>query len=128
MARTRRRDAFARVLPARAAARCAAIARGSRLALGALWGLVPCTLVYGMLPLALFAGGAWQGALVMLVFGAGTLPHLVGAGDSRCARLDLRGPRLRRAAAIVLGAFALLGLYRAVFVPEALGQGPFCLF
>ena len=104
-----------------------AIVAGSRLALGVLWGFVPCTLVYGMLPLALFAGGAWQGAAVMLVFGAGTLPHLLGAGVL-LARVDLRGPRLRRGAAIVIGAFALLGLYRAAFVPEALGHGAFCLF
>jgi sulfite exporter TauE/SafE len=69
--------AFARVLP-----RVQPLVRGdtggSRLALGVLWGFVPCTLVYSVLPLALFAGGAWQGALVMLVFGAGTLPHLRG--------------------------------------------------
>ena len=118
--------AFARVLP-----RVQPLLRGdgvgSRVALGALWGLVPCTLVYSVLPLALFAGGAAQGALVMLVFGAGTVPHLAGAGFA-LARLAVRGPRLRRGAAIVIGAFAVLGLYRAAFVPEALGQGPFCLF
>jgi sulfite exporter TauE/SafE len=100
---------------------------GSRLALGALWGFVPCTLVYSVLPLALLSGGAWQGALVMLVFGAGTLPHLVGAGLA-LARASVRGPGLRRAAAVVIGVFALVGLYRAAFVPEALGHGPFCLF
>jgi sulfite exporter TauE/SafE len=100
---------------------------GSRLALGALWGLVPCTLVYSVLPLALFAGGAWQGALVMTLFGIGTLPHLLGAGYV-LSRLPLRAPGWRRGAAIVIGAFALLGLYRAVFVPDALGQGAFCLF
>jgi len=80
-----------------------------------------------VLPLALFAGGAWQGGIVMLVFGAATLPHLVGAGFA-FASLDLRRPRLRRAAAIVICAFGLLGLYRAAFVPGAIGQGPFCLF
>ncbi len=119
-------SAFARVLP-----RVQPLVRGdtggSRLALGVLWGFVPCTLVYSVLPLALFAGGAWQGALVMLVFGAGTLPHLLGAGIA-LSRIDLRGPRVRRVAAVVIGVFALAGLYRAVFVPETLGQGPFCLF
>ena len=118
--------AFARVLP-----HVQPLLRGdgaaSRLALGGLWGFVPCTLVYSVLPLALFSGGAWQGALVMLVFGAGTLPHLVGAGFA-LARVNLRAPRLRRGAAILIGAFALLGLYRAAFVPDALGHGPFCLF
>ena len=96
-------------------------------ALGALWGFVPCTLVYSVLPLALFAGGAWEGALVMMVFGIGTLPHLVGAGFA-LSHLNLKSPELRRVAAVVIGAFALVGLYRAVFVPQALGHGPFCLF
>lgn len=102
-----------------------ALARG---AIGAAWGLVPCTLVYGMLPLALFAGGAWQGATVMLVFGVATLPNLVGIGFvvQRLRRV-LRGGAWRGAAAAVLGAFALAGLYRVAFLPEALGQGPFCL-
>ena len=118
--------AFARVLP-HAQPLLRGDGSGSRLALGVVWGFVPCTLVYGMLPLALFAGGAWQGALVMLVFGAGTLPHLLGAG-LLLAKVDLRGPRLRRVAAILIGGFALLGLYRAAFVPEALGHGAFCLF
>ena len=102
---------------------------GSRLALGALWGLVPCTLVYGVLPLALFAGSAWQGALVMLAFGLGTLPHLAGAGYllSR-ARVRLRGSGFRHAAAALIAAFALAGIYRVLYVPGSLGQGPFCLF
>jgi len=118
--------AFARVLP-HVQPLLRGDRAGSRLALGALWGFVPCTLVYSVLPLALFAGGAWQGGIVMLVFGAATLPHLVGAGFA-FASLDLRRPRLRRAAAIVICAFGLLGLYRAAFVPGAIGQGPICLF
>ncbi|MEF9996188.1 MAG: sulfite exporter TauE/SafE family protein [Burkholderiaceae bacterium] len=44
---------------------------------GLAWGWIPCGMVYGVLPLALVAGGAWQGALVMLVFGLGTLPNLI---------------------------------------------------
>jgi sulfite exporter TauE/SafE len=118
--------AFARVLP-RAAPVLRGDGVGSRLALGGLWGLVPCTLVYGVLPLAMFSGGAWQGALVMALFGIGTLPHLVGAGFV-LTRLTLRAPRWRRFAAVVIAGFALLGLYRAAFVPDALGHGAFCLF
>ena len=99
-----------------------------RIALGAAWGLVPCTLVYGMLPLALFAGGVWQGALLMLVFGLATLPNLLGIGWLvQRGRTVLRGRALRLAAAGVLVTFALAGLYRVAFLPEALGQGPFCL-
>jgi sulfite exporter TauE/SafE len=99
-----------------------------RVAVGAAWGLVPCTLVYGMLPLALFAGGAWQGAAVMLAFGVATLPNLVGIGWLvQRFRHALRGSALRAVAAGLLGAFALAGLYRVAFIPEALGQGPFCI-
>lgn len=98
-----------------------------RLALGAAWGLVPCTLVYAILPLALFAGGAWQGALVMAAFGVATLPNLLGLGWLvRRGRHLLRGRALRGTAAALLAAFACAGLYRVAFVPEALGQGPFC--
>jgi len=43
-------------------------------ALGALWGLVPCGLVYAAVAVAATAGSAAHGALVMLAFGAGTLP------------------------------------------------------
>lgn len=119
-------SAFGRVLP-RVQPLLRGDGAGGRLALGAMWGFVPCTLVYSVLPLALFAGGAWQGATVMLVFGIGTLPHLVGAGLA-LSRVNLRSPRFRRGAALVIATFAVLGLYRAVFLPETLGQGPFCLF
>jgi len=99
-----------------------------RLALGALWGFVPCSLVYGVLPLALFAGGPWQGALVMLAFGLGTLPHLVGFGwVLQKARRLLRGHAARHIAAAVISGFALFGIYRALYLPHTLAQGPFCL-
>jgi uncharacterized protein len=43
---------------------------------GLAWGWIPCGMVYAALPLALVAGGAFNGALVMLAFGVGTLPNL----------------------------------------------------
>lgn len=43
---------------------------------GLAWGWIPCGMVYAALPLALVAGGALNGALVMLAFGLGTLPNL----------------------------------------------------
>jgi sulfite exporter TauE/SafE len=99
-----------------------------RVALGLVWGLVPCALVYATVPLALFAGGAWQGALVMLAFGSGTVPALALAGVLfRIPQRALRGYRWRYLAASVVIAFALAGLYRSVFIPGALAQGPFCL-
>lgn len=47
------------------------------LAAGLAWGWIPCGMVYAALPLALVSGGPWQGALVMLAFGAGTLPNML---------------------------------------------------
>ena len=100
----------------------------SRFALGALWGLTPCALVYGVLPLALLSGGAWQGALIMLAFGVGTLPNLLAAGWalSRMKR-RLEAKAVRWAAGAIVAVFALAGLWRALFVPASLGAGPFCL-
>lgn len=101
----------------------------SRYALGIVWGFTPCALVYGVLPVALLAGGAMEGALVMLAFGVGTLPNLLAAGWTLArSQRWFADSRYRYAAATVIAGFALLGLYRAWFVPDALGQGPFCLF
>lgn len=47
---------------------------------GMVWGWLPCGLVYSMLIMALSAGGALQGAAVMLAFGLGTLPNLMLMG------------------------------------------------
>ena len=119
---------FSRVLPALRPMLAIPGATG-RIALGLVWGLVPCALVYSTLPLALFAGGAWQGALVMLAFGAGTLPALAAAGLALRLPQGLLGGRAWRyvAATIIIG-FSLAGMYRVVFAPGALAQGPFCLF
>lgn len=99
----------------------------ARLAVGAAWGLVPCGLVYSVLAVALFAGGALEGAAVMLAFGLGTLPNLLAAGwlvararswlDSRFARFG---------AALLLAGFAAVGLWRALLGPMSRSQGAFC--
>jgi copper chaperone CopZ len=99
-----------------------------RIALGLLWGLLPCGLVYSVLPLALFAGGAWQGGAVMLAFGLGTLPNLMAANVLLGrARRAFDGKALRYAVAAVLIAFGLSGIWRVLYDPGALARGPFCL-
>jgi sulfite exporter TauE/SafE len=45
-------------------------------AVGALWGYLPCGLVYAQLTVAATAGGALMGALVMAAFGLGTVVSL----------------------------------------------------
>lgn len=84
------------------------------LALGGLWGWVPCGMVYSVLLTALLSGSALGGAAVMLAFGLGTLPMLLtlgllGAGLR--ARIQQRAVRLA-CGLLVLG-FGLLGLARA---------------
>ncbi len=49
-------------------------------ALGALWGWLPCGMVYAVLVTALALGNWWQGGLVLFAFGIGTLPNLLGIG------------------------------------------------
>ena len=53
-----------------------------RLGAGLLWGLLPCGLVYSALSLAFLSATAWEGALAMLAFGLGTLPHMLFAGHT----------------------------------------------
>jgi len=53
---------------------------GQALLLGALWGWLPCGLVYSVLIWSLLSGGAKEGALLMMSFGMGTLPNLLAMG------------------------------------------------
>lgn len=47
---------------------------------GMVWGWLPCGLVYSALTLAATAGDVAKSALLMLAFGAGTLPAVMGVG------------------------------------------------
>ncbi|MBA6390599.1 sulfite exporter TauE/SafE family protein [Colwellia sp. BRX10-3] len=49
----------------------------SAFALGALWGWLPCGLVYSTLTWALASADVFNGALIMFFFGLGTLPALL---------------------------------------------------
>jgi uncharacterized protein len=46
---------------------------------GMLWGWLPCGLVYSMLMLGVLGGSPGHGALLMLAFGAGTLPSMLSS-------------------------------------------------
>jgi len=82
--------------------------------LGALWGWIPCGLVYAMLVVALASGNAVSGAAIMLGFGLGTLPAMTAAGIlSAQMKSWLRNRRLRVIAGIAVMVMALLGLNRA---------------
>ena len=64
----------------------------------------------------------------MLAFGLGTVPNLLATGLllNRAKRV-FEGKGLRHAAAAVLIAFAFIGIWLALYRPDALAQGPFCL-
>lgn len=84
------------------------------LAVGSLWGWLPCGMVYSVLLTAMLTGSARSGATVMLVFGLGTLPTLLVMG---LLGTQLRGWMQRRPVRLTSGlivlAFGLLGLVRA---------------
>jgi sulfite exporter TauE/SafE len=95
------------------------------LALGGLWGWLPCGLVYSILATALLASSAPGGAAVMIAFGLGTLPNLLMAG----AALDRLRSRIgiRVVAGGLVAGFGLLGLLRATALPDAIRRGVLCL-
>jgi sulfite exporter TauE/SafE len=82
-------------------------------ALGALWGWVPCGMVYSVLLTALLAGSAAGGAAVMLAFGAGTLPMLLALGVAGARlRQAMQRPAVRAACGTLVLGFGVLGLIR----------------
>lgn len=111
------------------AARIAArVGRGGPWVIGLMWGLLPCGLIYAVLPVAMFAGSALDGALVMFAFGLGTLPNVMLAGAllSRFVA-RARSAIARHAVAALIAGMALVGLYRAFGSEFPLAQGAFCL-
>lgn len=82
------------------------------LSLGALWGWLPCGLVYSVLIVALSSASATRGALVMLAFGLGTLPSLLALGFfwDRC-RTWVQSPRVRLVAGLIVVLFGVYGLF-----------------
>ncbi|MDO8270302.1 MAG: sulfite exporter TauE/SafE family protein [Gammaproteobacteria bacterium] len=84
---------------------------GNKLAAGLLWGLLPCGIVYSMLALALSAGSAVAGAAIMLSFGLGTLPFVLGSGGVLLAAVPLlRQQRWRTTAGIGLILYGAYGI------------------
>jgi sulfite exporter TauE/SafE len=101
--------------------------KGAALA-GFAWGWVPCGMVYGVLALAIVSGTVLSGAAVMLAFGLGTLPTLVGLGwlGGRLGnRVDRRGLQKLIGGLIVL--FAVAGLARMDPIARIHQFGEFCL-
>jgi uncharacterized protein len=86
---------------------------GQALVAGALWGWLPCGLVYSVLVAALAAGGPGRGALLLLLFGLGTLPNLLLMGWAANSLRELvRRPWVKRAAGLGVAGLGLWGLLR----------------
>ena len=97
------------------------------LPLGALWGLLPCGMVYSVLATALVSGSASRGAGLMLAFGLGTLPNLLLAGMLMTRlREVVRNRGLRLAAGLVVLGFGVFGLANAATLGGRLWQGVVC--
>jgi sulfite exporter TauE/SafE len=80
---------------------------------GMAWGWLPCGLVYSVLVMALAAGSATSGAALMLAFGLGTLPNLLGmALFAQQLQPFMQRLAVRRAAGLTVAGFGLWGLAR----------------
>ena len=76
-----------------------------RLMMGLCWGLLPCGLVYSVVLTASAAGSPLSGASVMLAFGLGTLPSMLGmslAAPTLSAFLSDQWTRKLTGAALIL--------------------------
>ncbi len=85
---------------------------------GMAWGWLPCGLVYSILVSALATGSALSGAALMLAFGLGTLPNLLGMGlFAQQIQPFMQRLWVRRAAGLLVAGFGVWGLaslaYRA---------------
>ncbi len=79
---------------------------------GALWGWLPCGLVYSVLISALASGSALSGALIMGVFGLGTLPNLLAMGWAvGRVRQVFGNPLFRFLAGMTVVFLGVLGLF-----------------
>jgi len=86
---------------------------GAAFLAGCLWGWMPCGLVYAALVLAAIQSGPWQGAVVMLCFGLGTLPALLGAGFfAEKVFVFIRANRLRVTLGALVMVLGVVALYR----------------
>ncbi|HEY9100025.1 MAG TPA: sulfite exporter TauE/SafE family protein [Thiobacillus sp.] len=78
---------------------------------GMAWGWLPCGLVYSILVSALAAGSASSGAALMLAFGLGTLPNLLGMGlFARQIQPFMQQRWVRRGAGLTVAGFGVWGL------------------
>lgn len=91
------------------------------LGLGMFWGWLPCGLSYSMLLVAATTGTAVGGGAIMLAFGLGTLPSMIGASYAGGRIGGLPGGRRTRVIAGLL--IALMGIWTAAVPMRHIGSG-----
>lgn len=92
------------------------------LVVGALWGWLPCGLVYSVLVTALASGNALTGGMLMLAFGLGTLPNLLAMGVfAQQLRPFLQQLWVRRSVGIIVAGLGAWNLLRYLSVSTANG-------
>lgn len=95
------------------------------LALGLLWGWLPCGLVYSTLTWSATSGSALTSASMMMAFGMGTLPWLLAttfAGQRLRAIAKMRG--LRPLLGTLLLGFGLFAFYNSLQGQHASHEAP----
>jgi len=89
------------------------------LGLGALWGWLPCGLVYSTLTWALASGSTLTGATIMLFFGLGTLPALValslGIGSIKKLLVNSIFRKIMAISLISYGIYSFIVAYQLMF-------------
>lgn len=93
--------------------------RKKALGLGALWGWLPCGLVYSTLTWALASGSSITGATIMLCFGLGTLPALValslGIGSIKKLLVNTAFRKAMAISLICYGIYSFVVAYQLMF-------------
>lgn len=86
------------------------------LALGAIWGWLPCGLVYSTLTWSLASGSLVSGATIMFFFGLGTLPALITVSVGALSlKTLLLNNTFRKSMAIML---IIYGIYTLKFASD----------
>ncbi|EAU53806.1 sulfite exporter TauE/SafE family protein [Mariprofundus ferrooxydans] len=87
---------------------------GGWYALGLANGLLPCGLVYAALSLALAAGDAVDGLLMMTCFGLGTIPAMMAVPSVLRAMTPTLRSTAMRTAAVMMVVLGLMTIFRGV--------------
>lgn len=83
--------------------------------LGAIWGWLPCGLVYSTLTWSLASADWLNGALIMTAFGLGTLPALLTlAAGFKFVTDTLKSPMTRKITAVLLIIYGIYSMFIAL--------------